>query len=142
MGGGPTRPAGVRIRPERPEEVASIRSVVSAAFGSDAVADLVDRIRDSPEYVPEMALVAAHAGAVLGHVMISGATVRSDAGSVPIVTLSPLAVEPAWQRLGIGGALVGMAHRTCTIDPQNYKQGVAGSSRGARSATTQRAVAS
>ena len=94
------------LRPEHPSDHDAIRRVVADAFGSDAEADLVDRIRVSPEYAPEMALVAELDGEIAGHVMISGATIRNDAGDTPIVMLSPLAVAPREQRIGIGSALV------------------------------------
>lgn len=94
------------IRPESISDHAAIRRVVAAAFGSDTEADLVDRIRASPEYVPEMALLAELGGEVVGHVMISGAIIRNNDGDTPIVMLSPLAVAPSHQRQGIGGALV------------------------------------
>ena len=79
---------------------------MAAAFGSQAEADLVDRIRASPEYVPEMALVAESDGEIVGHVMVSGAVVRNEQGSRPISMLSPLAVLPSRQRDGIGSDLV------------------------------------
>ena len=96
----------LQIRPEQPGDHAAVRTVVSAAFGSDAEADLVDRIRASVEYVPELALVAVLDGSIVGHVMISGAELRTRAGSRAIAMLSPLAVAPAKQGRGIGGALV------------------------------------
>jgi putative acetyltransferase len=98
------------IRPERPADFDRIRDVVAAAFGSDVEADLVDRIRASAEFVPQMALVAERVdqpvAQIVGHVMISGAVIRHAAGERRIVMLSPLAVAPDHQRLGIGGALV------------------------------------
>jgi putative acetyltransferase len=94
------------IRREDVGDHAAIRRVVAAAFGSHVEADLVDRIRASPEYVPELALVADVDGEVVGHVMISGASIRNDAGSRTVAMLSPLAVDPAHQRHGIGGQLV------------------------------------
>jgi len=96
----------IDIRQEQPADFASIRKVVASAFESDAEADLVEAIRASAHYVPEMALVAEVHNAVVGHVMISGATLRSDAGDRRIVMLAPLAVAPAHQRAGIGSALV------------------------------------
>ena len=98
--------ASVVVRPESVDDHDAIRRLVAAAFESDAEAHLVDRIRDSDEYVPEMALVAEVDGEIVGHVMISHAVIRSEAGDRPIVMLSPLAVLPAHQRSGIGGALV------------------------------------
>ena len=94
------------IRPETEADHDEIRRVVRAAFGSDGEPALVERIRTSVEYLPELALVAEHEGRVVGHVMISGATLRSTDGDNPIVMLSPLAVDPEVQRGGIGGALV------------------------------------
>ena len=94
------------IRPETEPDHAAIRGVVVGAFGSDVEGDLVERIRSSPEYIPELSLVAEADDRIVGHVMISGAVVRGRAGDRPIVMLSPLAVAPDHQRRGVGGALV------------------------------------
>ena len=96
------------IRPTRPNDHDAIRRVVAAAFGSDAEADLVERIRASPEYEPAMDLVAELDDVgIVGHVMISRTPIRSTGrGERSIVMLSPLAVSPAAQRQGIGGDLV------------------------------------
>ncbi len=94
------------IRPEAADDHAAIRRVVADAFGSDGEADLVEAIRASPEYIARLALVAVVGGEVVGHVMISGATLRTSTGDRPIVMLAPLAVAAAHRRVGIGGALV------------------------------------
>jgi putative acetyltransferase len=97
---------GVAIRPESTDDHDAIRRVVAAAFQSDVEAELVARIRSSPEYVAEMALVAEVDDSIVGHVMISHAALRHDAGERQISMLSPLAVVPDRQRQGIGTALV------------------------------------
>jgi putative acetyltransferase len=94
------------VRPERAGDHDAIRLMVTAAFGSTVEADLVERIRASSEYVPETALVAELDGRVVGHVMVSGATLRNDEGERTISMLSPLAVDPVHHGAGIGGALV------------------------------------
>ena len=94
------------IRPEARADHDAIRRVVTDAFGSEAEADLVEAIRNSPEYIADMALVAEVAGTIVGHVMISSATIRTAQGDRRIVMLSPLAVAPENQRAGIGGELV------------------------------------
>lgn len=106
-----TAAPGPRIRPERVDDVPAIAAVVEAAFGSPAEARLVEAIRASDEYLPEVSLVAELGGRVVGHVMISGATLLGDDGERPIVMLSPLAVAPDHQRQGIGAALVRAAVR-------------------------------
>ena len=94
------------VRLESADDVDQIREVVTAAFDSPAIGELVDRIRASSEYRAELAMVAVDGERVIGHVMISGATLRNERGDRPIVMLSPLAVDPAVQGSGVGGALV------------------------------------
>lgn len=99
-------PGAIVIRPESSDDFDAIRRVVAAAFGSETEAWLVDRIRASPEYVPEMALVAEVDGEIAGHVMVSYAVIRNADGDRRVSMLSPLAVLPEFQRRGIGSALV------------------------------------
>lgn len=94
------------VRSETRADHAAIAEVVTAAFGSEAEAELVARIRASDRYVPELALVAELDGQIVGHVMISGATLVHAAGERAIAMLSPLAVLPDAQRQGVGGELV------------------------------------
>ena len=99
-------PAGVTIRPERGDDVDAIADVVATAFKSQAEARLVERIRSSPEYIPELALVAEVEGEVVGHVMISHTVLRDGDVEHCVAMLSPLAVAPSHERRGIGSALV------------------------------------
>ena len=106
-----TAPAGVTIRPERREDEAAIAELVEAAFGSPIEARLVEALRASDVFVPELSLVAERDGRIVGHVMISYAALveRGDADdgtSRRIASLAPLAVAPDAQRGGIGAVLV------------------------------------
>ena len=97
----------MHIRSETHSDFGAVRRVLVAAFGSDNVADMVERIRASAQYDPELALVAEADGVVHGYVLVSGALLRAPDGSVrPIANLSPLAVDPSQQRQGIGGSLI------------------------------------
>ena len=80
--------------------------MVEAAFRSPRNVDLVDDIRASPEYIPELALVADAQGEVVGHVMVSYTALEDGDTRHRIFHLSPLAVAPSHQRQGIGSALV------------------------------------
>ena len=105
-GGNLQRPEEVTCRAERPEDHRVISDVVTAAFGSRAEAELVERIRESQYSIPDLSVVAENAGRIVGHVMISYATLHGRDGERPVAMLSPLAVDPAFQRRGIGSALV------------------------------------
>ncbi len=96
------------IEPERPDDFDAISDVVRRAFHHhQSVAGMVDLIRASPQYVPELALVARIGSDIVGFVMISHAdVVEADGNRHDVLTLSPLAVAPDRQRQGIGSALV------------------------------------
>lgn len=94
------------IRVETSADFAAIRMLVAAAFGQGGEADLVELIRHSSGYIPELALVAEIDGSVVGHVMVSTASLRHESGERSIAMLAPLAVDPAFQHRGVGRALV------------------------------------
>lgn len=94
------------IRPERTDDHPAIAVVVGAAFGGQVEARLVEAIRSSSGYRPALSLVAERDGEVVGHVMISEATMVDGCIGAAAVTLSPLAVHPDQKEAGIGSALV------------------------------------
>ena len=91
------------VRPERADEDEAIAAVVEAAFRSPDEARLVQSFRASAGYLPELALVGAEDGEVVGHVMF---TLTELVDGTSILMLSPLAVRPDRQRRGVGTALV------------------------------------
>jgi putative acetyltransferase len=92
------------VRPETPSDYAAVRRVHDEAFAPlTQVGAFVDALRADPAYRPKLSLLAVKDGAVVGHVAYSEA--RLDTGGVVLV-LAPLAVLPAHQGQGVGGALV------------------------------------
>ena len=118
----------IEVRPERPADYEAIGRVVKAAFGGIIEADLVERIRASDRYVPELALVAEEGGdsAIVGHTMLSYATVGvKGEDNVDVLMLTPVAGAPERQRTGIGSALVrrGLELATARREPLVVVQG-------------------
>lgn len=87
------------IRDEIPADQDVIRSLHLRAFTEEMPATIVDDLRRSGEAV--ISLVAEQDGKVIGHVLFS----RIQAPMLAL-TLSPLAVDPALQKKGIGSELV------------------------------------
>ena len=93
------------IRPETPADAAAIDRLHLAAFDDPQLPPLVAAIRASPNYLPELALVAELGGEIAGHIMVSLLPLATDAGEIRILCLSPLGVAPGHQNAGIGAAL-------------------------------------
>jgi putative acetyltransferase len=93
----------VQIRVETPDDATAVARVVEAAFGRPDELRMVEAVRASDGFVPELAFVADDAGEVVGHVMLS--TVGLVGSERHLLELAPLAVAPARQRAGIGSAL-------------------------------------
>jgi predicted N-acetyltransferase YhbS len=92
----------VIIRPERLEDRPSSIEIERAAFGTLEEATIVERIWDEPG---SFALVAEEDGEVVGHVQMSTAWIGDDS----VLALGPIGVSPAYQRRGIGSALIAAA---------------------------------
>ncbi|MGW1076921.1 GNAT family N-acetyltransferase [Streptomyces sp. NPDC002537] len=90
-------------RAETDADVAAVREVVLAAFGTPLEADLVDALRGDEAWIPGLSLVAEAPGhGVVGHALLT----RCLVGDVPALVLAPVAVLPAYQRSGAGSAVV------------------------------------
>ena len=96
------------IEAEQDADHATVDDVVRRAFAHrPEVADMVAAIRASPRFRPGLALVARVGDRVAGFVMLSDTDLVDDAGGRrEVLTLTPLAVAPEYERRGIGSALV------------------------------------
>lgn len=95
------------IRPEDPADHPGVARLHALAFGDpERVPALVTALREAPAAMPPISLVATVDGETVGHVMLSACRLDADRRLVDVLTLSPLAVTPQWQRRGIGTSLV------------------------------------
>jgi putative acetyltransferase len=90
------------IRPERPEDVAGIDSLLRIAFPGAAEADLVRRLREEGDLA--LSLVAAEGEEIIGQVAFVPVVLDPDPG-YRIWGLAPISVLPQRQGRGIGSAL-------------------------------------
>jgi len=99
------------IRDEQPGDEAAIHAVVLQAFGRATEAVLVKCLRGNGKAV--VSLVAEEEGQVLGHVLFGPVVIEAVAARHAALGLAPFAVLPAFQRLGIGSALVSAGLARC-----------------------------
>lgn len=108
------------IRPEEHKDYKAIVSLILRSFqegtdysdGTDIIA-LVEEIRDSEYYIPELSFVAELDGQIVGHFLFSKFPLsptkegghHTDAG---IVMLAPVSVHADYFRRGIGSAMLKM----------------------------------
>ena len=104
------------IRAEQPSDFDTVNALLRASFGREAEARLVQRLRASEKITS--ALIAEEKARILGHVVFSKIAVDGEVGEMNAVALAPLAVEPAFQRLGIGSALVSAGLERCRLARQ------------------------
>lgn len=100
------------IRQERLEDRQEVYRLVQAAFAATEHSDgneqdLVEALRCSPSFLPELSLVAVEEGKIVGHILFT----RASVGGTQVLALAPLSVLPERQGQGIGLALMEQGHR-------------------------------
>ena len=98
------------IRQAKPEDFDAIYSLVKTAFQTAKVSDgdeqdFVLKLRKG-RYIPELELVAEEDGVLIGHIMLTGASIRENGGCFGTLLLAPLSVALEWRAKGIGAALI------------------------------------
>lgn len=102
------------VRPEQPGDEAEIAAIHRAAFPDSTEADLVERLRGSDAWVPELSIVVQQEDQLVAHVLLSRVTAGDTENAL---ALGPVAVLPIHQRGGLGTAMVRMAvDRAKTLD--------------------------
>lgn len=100
------------IRQEEERDRVFVYEIVKKAFESAEHADgdeqdLVNRLRKSEAFVPELSLVAEWKGEIIGHILFTKVKIGSNIS----LALAPVSVIPEYQGQGIGGKLIEAGHR-------------------------------
>lgn len=100
------------IRQEEIKDYKIVYSVIKKAFSCAQHTDgnehnLVDALRSSKAFIPELSLVAEINGKIVGHIMFTKANIDNNV----VLALASLSVLPEYQKKGVGTALIKEGHK-------------------------------
>lgn len=97
----------IKIRQEIKDDFNTVFEVNKLAFGQDSEANLVELLRQSKAFVPELSLVATLDNKIVGHILFTKIKIiNDDKIETESLALAPMAVRPEFQNKGIGGQLI------------------------------------
>ncbi|WP_239590988.1 GNAT family N-acetyltransferase [Vitreimonas flagellata] len=99
------------IRSATERDYPAIRQIIRHAFNQDDEANLVDQLRADGEALVE--LVSATDIALQGHILYSPLKIERDGEILSAAALAPVSVLPAFQRAGLGKALIEAGNAAC-----------------------------
>lgn len=102
----------ISIRKEEPKDYLNVYMLIKKAFKtashrSGDEQNLVERLRRSAAFIPQLSLVAEKNKQIVGHILFT----KAELGDIPALVLAPLSVLPSCQRQGVGAALIKEGHR-------------------------------
>ena len=106
----------ISIRQETVADYPIVFNLVEQAFRKEIVSDkkeqfLVERLRKSNGFIPQLSLVAEANHEVVAYILLSKITIETKLDKHTALALAPVAVLPSFQKKGIGGQLIEEAHR-------------------------------
>ncbi|WP_434309970.1 GNAT family N-acetyltransferase [Hominifimenecus sp. rT4P-3] len=100
------------VRTEQQADYESVYWVIKCAFETAEQSDgneqdLVNALRQSNAFIPELSLVSEINGKIVGHILFT----KLQIGRHTALALAPLSVLPPYQRQGIGTSLILEGHK-------------------------------
>jgi predicted N-acetyltransferase YhbS len=97
----------VEIREEVVSGFPDVYDLNKASFGQESEPKLVELLRKSNAFIPELSLVATMNNKIVGHILFTKIKIKDDSGKeFESLALAPMAARPELQKQGIGGKLI------------------------------------
>ncbi|MBD3184578.1 GNAT family N-acetyltransferase [Candidatus Poribacteria bacterium] len=93
------------IRKEKEKDYKNIFKVNKLAFGQEDESRLVEQIRSTDNFIPDLSLVAEVDNNIVGYILFSKIKILGSS-IFDTLALAPMAVLPKFQGLGIGSELI------------------------------------
>lgn len=106
----------INIRQEQPDDFKAVFDLVEKAFITKEYKEpeehfLVERLRKSYAFIPELSLVAEVGNKIAGHILLTKLKIKNGQDEFGSLALAPVSVLPEYQGNGIGGQLIVNAHK-------------------------------
>ena len=104
------------LRQENKNDHKEVFSVIEKAFKEAEFADyteqfLVERLRKSDAFIPELSIVAEIDRKIVGHILLTKLKIKNKSNEFNSLALAPVSVLPEYQGKGIGGKLIIDSHK-------------------------------
>jgi len=106
----------INIRQEQPKDHATVFQIIEKAFKTMAYSShteqfIVEKLRKSDAFIPELSLVAELEEELVGYIILSKIHIDTRTQFVDALSLGPVAVLPKLHQQGIGSQLIKAAHK-------------------------------
>lgn len=110
----------ITIRQEKSSDFKAVFDLIENAFKAESFSDhkeqfLVERLRKSNAYIPELSMVAEVENKIVGHILLTKLKIKNGRNEFGSLALAPVSVLPEYQGNGIGGTLIEQAHNTAKL---------------------------
>lgn len=105
----------IKLRQENKNDFESVFQLIEKAFEKEEYSDhkeqfLVERLRNSEAFIPELSIVAEIDNKIVGHILFTKLEIKNDLKSFESLALAPVSVLPEFQGKGIGSKLILYGH--------------------------------
>ncbi|MEN2487637.1 N-acetyltransferase [Flavobacterium sp. B11] len=105
----------IKLRQENKNDFESVFHLIEKAFEKEEYSDhkeqfLVERLRKSDAFIPELSIVAETDNHIIGHILFTKLQIKNETQTFTSLALAPISVLPEFQGKGIGSKLILHGH--------------------------------
>ncbi len=106
----------IKLRQENENDHKKVFQLIEKAFEKEEYSDhkeqfLVERLRKSEAFIPELSIVAEIDNEIVGHILLTRLEIKNNTTSFQSLALAPVSVLPEFQGKGIGAKLILYSHK-------------------------------
>lgn len=106
----------MNLRQETKNDYKAVFNLIKEAFKNEALSDhkeqfLVERLRKSDAFIPELSIVAEIDEKIVGYILTTKLKIKNESNEFESLALAPVSVLPEFQGKGIGGKLIIESHK-------------------------------